>query len=61
MGGFQQNCQFVIRLGNGVRFSQDGWYGDQPFELVFPRLYGIAIDKEVSVEASLSIKAGGRG
>ena len=37
-----------------MRFWQDGWYGDQPFELVFPRLYGIAIDKEVIVEASLS-------
>ena len=31
----------------------NGWYGDQPFQLAFPRLYGIAIDKEVSVEASL--------
>ena len=38
-----------------------GGYGDQSFQLAFPRLYGIAIDKEVSVEASLSIKAGGRG
>ena len=37
-----------------MRFWQDGWYGDRPFQLAFPRLYGIAIDKEVSVEASLS-------
>ena len=37
-----------------MRFWQDGWCGDQPFQLAFPRLYGIAIDKEVSVEASLS-------
>ena len=29
---------------------------DQPFLLAFPRLYGIAVDKEVSVEASLSRK-----
>ena len=36
-----------------MRFWQDGWYGDQPFQLAFPRLYGIVIDKEVSVEASL--------
>ena len=43
----------VVGLGNRVRFWQDGWYGDQPFQLAFPRLYGIAIDKEVSVEASL--------
>ena len=36
------------------RFWQDGWYGDQPFQLAFPRLYGIAIDREASIEASLS-------
>lgn len=51
---FSKNCQFVVGLGNRVRFWQDGWCGDQPFHLAFPRLYGIAIDKEVSVEASLS-------
>ena len=50
---FSKNCQFVVGLGNRVRFWQDGWYGDQPFQLAFPTLYGIAIDKEVSVEASL--------
>ena len=51
---FSKNCQFVVGLGNRARFWQDGWYGDQPFQLAFPRLYVIAIDKEVSVEASLS-------
>ena len=51
---FSKNCQFVVGLGNRVRFWQDGWYGDQPFKLAFPRLYGIAIDKEISVEVSLS-------
>ena len=50
---FSKNFQFVVGLGNRVRFWQDGWYGDQPFQLAFPRLYGIAIDKEVSVDASL--------
>ena len=50
---FIKNCQFVVGLGNRVRFWQDGWYGDPPFQLAFPRLYGITIDKEVSVEASL--------
>ncbi|KAL4613723.1 hypothetical protein ACB092_07G001100 [Castanea dentata] len=38
---FSKNCQFV-----------DGWYGDHPFQLAFPRLYGIAVDKEASVETS---------
>ena len=37
-----------------MRFWQDEWYGDQTFQLAFPRLYGIAIDREASVEASLS-------
>ena len=39
-----------------MRFWQDGWCGDQPFHLAFLRLHGIVIDKEVSVEASLSRK-----
>ena len=51
---FSKNCQFVVRLGNRVRYWQDGWYGNQPFQLAFPRLYGIALDKEAYVEASLS-------
>ena len=50
---FSKNCQLVVGLRNRVRFWQDGWYGDQPFQLAFPRLYGIAIDEEVSVEATL--------
>ena len=51
---FSKNCQFVVGLGNRIRFWQDRWYGDQPLQLAFPRLYGIAIDKEASVEAFLS-------
>ena len=51
---FNKNCQFVVGVGKRVRFWQDGWYGDQSFQVAFPRLYGIAIDKEASVEASLS-------
>ena len=37
-----------------MRFWQDGWYGDQFFQVAFPGLYGISIDKEAFVEASLS-------
>ena len=50
---FSKNYQFVVGLGNRVRFWQDGWCGDQPFHLAFPRLYRIAIDKEVSIRAFL--------
>ena len=56
---FSKNCQFVVGLGNRVRFWQDGWYGDQHFQLAFPRLYGIAVDKEVYVKASLPKAEGG--
>ena len=58
---FSKNCQFVVGLRNRVRFWQDGWYGDHPFQLAFPRLYGIAFDKEVSVEASLLRQGWRRG
>ena len=51
---FSKNTQFVVGLRNRVRFRQDGWYGDQPFQVAFLRLNGIAIDKEAFVEASLS-------
>ena len=37
---FSKNTKFVVGLGNRVRFWQDGWYGDQPFQLALPRLYG---------------------
>ena len=33
-----------------MRFWQDGWYGDQPFQLAFLRLYRIDIDREASVK-----------
>ena len=32
---FSKNCQFVVGLGNRVRFWQDGWYGDHLFRLAF--------------------------
>ena len=51
---FSKNTQFVVGMGNIVRFWQDGWYGDQPFHLAFLRLYGIVIDREASMEASLT-------
>ena len=44
---FSKNTQFFVGMGNKVRFWQDG-YGDQPFQLAFPRLYGIALNKEAS-------------
>ena len=51
---FRKNTQFVVGMGNRVRFWQDGWCGDQPFQLAYLRLYGIARDKEASVESFLT-------
>ena len=41
-------------MGNRVRFWQDGWCGDQPLQLVFLGLYGIATGKKASIESSLT-------
>ena len=51
---FNKNTQFIVGMGNRVRFWQDEWYGDQPFQLAFLRLYSISIDREASIEASLT-------
>ncbi|KAK9988965.1 hypothetical protein SO802_029204 [Lithocarpus litseifolius] len=50
---FRKHCQLVAGVGNRVRFWQDVWYGDLSFQVAFPRLYGIAADREVTVESSL--------
>ena len=42
-----------------MRFWQNGWYGDQPFQVAFPRLYDIAINKVASISASLSRQGAG--
>ena len=34
---FSTNCQLVVGLGNRVRFWQDGWYGDQSFQIGFSK------------------------
>ena len=36
-----------------MKFWQDVWCGDQPLQLAFLRLYGIATYREASVEFSL--------
>ena len=51
---FAWDGRILAKIVNLLLGWQDGWCGDQPFHLAFPRLYGIAIDKEISVEASLS-------
>ena len=56
---FSKHTQFVVAMGNRVRFWQDGLYGDQPFQIAYPRLYGIAINKDAYVGSSL-IRLGAR-
>ena len=51
---FSKNTHFFVGIGNRVRFWQHGWCGDQPLQLAFPGLYGIATDRKASVESSLT-------
>ena len=40
-------------MGDRVKLWIDHWCGDSPLQLTFPRVYGIASNKEVSVASSL--------
>ena len=44
----------LLGVGNGVKFWQDGWCGDQPLQLAFLGLYNIATNREAFVESSLT-------
>ena len=44
----------LFGVGNGMKFWQDGWFGDQPLQLAFSGLYNIATNKEAFVESSLT-------
>ena len=50
---FSKNTHFAVGVGSRVKFWQGVWCGDQPFQLAFPRLYGIATYREASIEFSL--------
>ena len=50
---FSKNTHFVVGVGSRVKFWQDVWCGDQPLQLAFLRLYGIATYREAFVEFSL--------
>ena len=50
---FSKNTHFAVGVGSRVKFWQDVWCGDQPLQLAFLRLYGIATYREASIEFSL--------
>nr|GEW44479.1 putative RNA-directed DNA polymerase, eukaryota, reverse transcriptase zinc-binding domain protein [Tanacetum cinerariifolium] len=45
------------KIGNGVdsKFWDDTWYGEQPFKVVFPRIYALDIDKGCSIASRVSL------
>lgn len=46
--------KIVIGVGNRLKFWQDRWCGDQPFQVTFPVLYAITTNREASVGSSLA-------
>ena len=40
---------FFVGNEQRVRFWKDRWCGDSPLCVFFPSLFGLAVDKEVSV------------
>ena len=54
---FDDNVRRVVGDGKGTLFWYDNWIGDIPLRLKFPKLFDLAMFKEVTVEA----RVGGRG
>jgi len=47
---FDDNVRRVVGDGKGTLFWYDNWIGDIPLRLKFPRLFDLAMFKEVTVE-----------
>ena len=50
---FGKNIPFRVGVGSRVKFWIDQWCGDLPLQLAVLILYGIATNREASVDSSL--------
>jgi hypothetical protein len=46
---FSQAANKKVGNGNSTKFWKDVWFGDQSFEIKFPRLFGISLHKDILV------------
>ena len=58
---FSKNTRFEIGVENRVKFWQDWCFRDQPLQLKFLVLYEISINREASVDFSLTRQGWGKG
>ena len=50
---FSKNIRFEVELGDRVKFWIDWWCENLPLPLAFPVVYGIATNREASMDSSL--------
>lgn len=53
---FMENVELRISDGNRVKFWVDVWLGSSSLKSLFPRLYQLTSDKEISLNLQLSCR-----
>ncbi|GJZ24056.1 RNA-directed DNA polymerase, eukaryota [Tanacetum coccineum] len=51
---FLSYCSKRVGDGNSTRFWLESWKGDKPFCVAFPRMFGLELNREISVAAKLA-------
>jgi hypothetical protein len=52
---FWSFCRIVVGNGMNTRFWEDHWINDQPLSLVFPRLFSISLNHEITVSKAFAM------